>query len=645
MRFGKNVIVTNNRTTGKFSVNRPITRRDFVSGIAVGAGGALAAAAAFNLDTAIAADRAMMAPGDSAMLPGNYPPAIMGLRGQYPGSFEAAHAARDGIYAVDKDVTDTGEHYDLVVVGAGISGLSAAYFFRRALGEDRRILILDNHDDFGGHAKRNEFHHDGRTYLSYGGTMSIETPFPYSYVAKALIKELGIDIGSYPRYEHPELYKGLANGVFFDRENFSGDKLVVGAGERPWPEFFSSAPVSPRVRGDLVRLHTARVDYLPELNPEQKAEALKRISYREFLLKHARLLPESLPFFGEIAFRNNMRVDTCPAYTAARYEAPGFDGMKIAMTPIFESEVFHFPDGNASIARLFVSRLVPGVFSGAQTPETIVTALANYDGLDLPGNSTRIRLNSTAVHVQHVGNPSNAEAVRVVYLRDGKRYQAIGDNVVMACFNNIISYIVPDLPDDQKQALAYASKVPMQYTNVLVRNWEPWRKLGVKSIVAPNGYHTWVSLDIPVSIGSYQFPTNPTEPIVVHMVRNPNKPGLPRKEQHRLGRAEMLATPFEKIETEIRSQLARMLGTAGFDARRDILGITVNRWPHGYAYTYDTLSDPDMPEAQRPHVLGRRAFGRITIANADSGAAAFTNVAIDQAERAIQECLSSRGMV
>jgi spermidine dehydrogenase len=197
----------------------------------------------------------------------------------------------------------------------------------------------------------------------------------------------------------------------------------------------------------------------------------------------------------------------------------------------------------------------------------------------------------------------------------------------------------------EKQALAYASKVPMQYTNVLVRNWEPWRKFGVKSIVAPNGYHTRVSLDIPVSIGRYQFPTNPAEPIVVHMVRNPNNPGLPRKEQHRLGRAEMLATPFERIETEIRSQLARMLGTAGFDARRDILGITVNRWPHGYAYTYDTLSDPDMPEAQRPHVLGRRAFGRITIANADSGAAAFTNVAIDQAERAIQECLSSRGMV
>jgi spermidine dehydrogenase len=218
-------------------------------------------------------------------------------------------------------------------------------------------------------------------------------------------------------------------------------------------------------------------------------------------------------------------------------------------------------------------------------------------------------------------------------------------SVVMACFNNIIRFIVPDLPEDQQRALAYASKVPMQYTNVLVRNWEPWHKLGVHSIHAPNGYHTDVALATAVAIGDYQPPSDPREPIVLHMVRNPNSPGLPRKDQQRAGRAEMLATSFEKIEVEIRSQLTRMLGPAGFDARRDILGITVNRWPHGYAYTYDTLSDPDLPEAARPHVLGRRAFGRIAIANADAGAAAFTNVAIDQAARAVQDCLSSLGMI
>lgn len=618
-----------------------IDRRDFISGVAASAvlmkvGDALAATPTAAREVAAAGD---------PIPSGNYPPQATGLRGQYPGSFEAAHSARDGQFAGALPADDTGERYDLVIVGAGISGLATAHFFRKALGDDKKILLLDNHDDFGGHAKRNEFRHNGRTYVGYGGTMSIETPFPYSYTAKALIAELGIDVASYHRYEKNEVYRGLGRGVFFDREHFADDRLVAGVGERPWEDFFAAAPLSARVRTDLTRLHMGGVDYMAQLDPAQKAETLRRISYQDFLLKHANVLPESLPFFAGMAFRNNMRVDTCPAYTAARSGAPGFNGMKLPDNPALHAKYeFHFPDGNASIARLLVSRLVPGVFVGPQTQESIVTARANYDGLDVAANPTRIRLESTAIRVEHFGTTAKPDGVRVVYVRDGKRWQVIGANVVMACFNNIIPHIVPTLPDEQKQALAYASKVPMQYTNVLVRNWEPWRKRGVNFILAPNGYHTMSMLDIPVSIGRYECPTDPREPIVVHMVRNPNRPGLPRKEQHSAGRTEMLATPFSRIEMEIRAQLDRMLGSAGFDARRDILAITVNRWPHGYAYTYDTLSDPDLPEAQRPHVLGRRAFGRIAIANADAGAAAFTNTAIDEAHRAVQDCLSSRGL-
>ena len=632
-------------------LNQPITRRDFVGGIAVtaAAGGASAALGAdpprVNAGGVSGApEEPRLVPADPAQLPAHYPPVATGLRGQYPGSFETAHAARDGQYSSVTEGQETGESYDLVVVGGGISGLAAAHFFQRALGSDRRVLVLDNHDDFGGHAKRNEFHHNGRFYLGYGGTMSIETPFPYSYTAKALIAELGIDVSRYSKYEHAEIYAGLDEGVFFDKEHFAADKLVAGASRVGWKRFFAAAPLSPQVRDDLTRLHLDEVDYLPALDPVGKAEALKRMSYQEFLLAHAHLLPASLPYFAGVGFRNNMRVDTCPAFVAARSGAPGFDGMKIAKGDLFDSDVFHFPDGNASIARLLVNRLVPGVFSGTQTSESIVTALANYDALDLPGSPTRIRLRSTAVHVGHIDPARQAAGVRVVYVRDGKPCQVTAGNVVMACFNNIIRYIVPELPEAQKAALAYASKVPMQYTNVLVRNWQAWKKLGVHSIQAPNGYHTWVTLDIPVSIGRYPFPTDPGEPIVIHMTRNPNHPGLPRREQQRLGRADMLATPFSTIEREIRAQLGRMLGSGGFDPARDILAITVNRWPHGYAYTYDTIGDPDLPEAERPHVLGRRAFGRIAIANADSGAAAFTNVAIDQAERAVQECLISRGL-
>lgn len=623
-----------------------IERRDFISGVAATV--AATGLAPLSVGTA-AAGEAPLAPASAlaaeAVTP-PYPPGLTGLRGQHEGSFELAHAARDGDFAGLVGAEDTGERYDLVIVGAGISGLSAAHFFRKALGEDRRILILDNHDDFGGHAKRNEFSHNGRTYVGYGGTMSIETPFPYSYVSKALVSELGIDVASYPNHVRPEVYAGLGRGIFFDREHFNADRVVVGVGDRPWEDFFAAAPLVDAVRRDLLRLHTSTEDYLPNLAPADKVEALRRMSYQDYLLRHARLLPAALPFFAGVGYRNNMRVDTCPAYTAARSGAVGFKGLRLPEEPRFHSNYdFHFPDGNASIARLLVSRLVPSAFPGPQTQHTIVTAPLRYAQLDLASQATRIRLNSTVLRVEHLGEPRRATDVRIIYARDGKRHQVTAQNVVMACFNNIVRFLVPSLPEEQKQALAYASKVPMQYTNVLVRNWEPWKKLGVNWILAPNGYHTSVSLDIPVSIGDYDCPTDPREPIVVHMVRNPNRPGLPRKEQHRLGRAEMLATPFSRIETEIRGQLTRMLGPAGFDAQRDILAITVNRWPHGYAYTYDTLGDPDLPEEQRPHVLGRRAFGRIAIANADAGAGAFTNVAIDQAHRAVQECLASRGLI
>jgi spermidine dehydrogenase len=198
---------------------------------------------------------------------------------------------------------------------------------------------------------------------------------------------------------------------------------------------------------------------------------------------------------------------------------------------------------------------------------------------------------------------------------------------------------VPELPSAQKDALAYPVKVPMMYTNVLLRNWTAFQKLGVSQISAPGMYYTYVALDPGTKVGGYSGAGSPEEPILLHMIRNPNKPGLPRKEQNRLGQQELLTASFADFELQIRRQLDRMLRGGGFDAARDIAAITVNRWPYGYAYTYDTLADPDLPPEQRPHILGRRRFGRITIANSDAGAAAFTNQAIDEANRAVQELL------
>ncbi|WP_395673471.1 NAD(P)-binding protein [Phenylobacterium sp.] len=622
-------------------MDRPIDRRDFISGVAAaGAVGAAALAGGAQAQTRTA--RVPVIP------PGDYPPTATGLRGQYEGSFEAAHAARDGEFEGPVTAEDTGERYDLVIVGGGISGLSAAHFFREALGHDRKVLILDNHDDFGGHAKRNEFHHNGRMYLSYGGTMSIETPFPYSWLAKQMVKDLGIDVASYPKYVNEDTYKGLGRGYFFGKEHFQRDKLVVAPAGAPvdWPTLFKAAPLTPAVRADLIRLHTEKRDYMPSLNPEQKAEALKRMTYQDFLMKHAGMLPGSLPFFLGRGFRNNMRVDTCPAYTAAKSGAPGFQGMEIAGPRGYhEPYDFHWPDGNATIARMLVNRLVPTAFEGGPYSHSeIVTQKVNYQGLDVAANPTRLRLSSMVIRAEHVGDAKKPDSVRVVYVKGGKKYEVRGDNVILACFNMIIPFIVPALPDAQKANLRYASKVPMVYTNVLVRNWESFKKLGINSVHSPSAFHPNMSLDIPVSIGDYKAPNDPSQPIIVHMVGNPNSPGLPRKEQNRMGRAQLLATPFEDIERNIRSDMARALKDGGFDPARDILAITANRWPHGYAYTYDTVGDPDVPDNQRPHVLGRATFGRMAIANADSGGAAFTNTAIDEAHRAVQEVLINRGL-
>ncbi len=628
--------MTDSAERRRLGMDRRITRRDFLNGVAVGVGSVGLVGGRVFAQTA--------GPGSSDY----YPPALTGLRGSHPGSFEVAHMLRDGGLAQLPNVAPDEEVYDLVVVGGGISGLSAAYFFRQALGSDQRVLILDNHDDFGGHAKRNEFRHESRVVLGYGGTMSIETPFPYSFVAKSLVQELGIKVARYHDFLDGDLYKrlGLASGMFFDREHFVEDRLVAGYGTKPWRDFLEQAPLTDRVREDLIRIHTASEDYLAGLGHDEKRTRLARMSYQDYLVNVARMSRDAIPFFTGMAFRNNMRVDTVPALHAARNGAAGFDGLNLKLDPPWPEDdyYFHFPDGNASIARLLVKRLIPRTFEGEPTMESIVTARLRYDRLDESDSSVRLRLNSTAIRVQHEGPPRESAFVRVVYMNGGRPRAVRARACVLACYNAIIRYLVPDLPEKQKEALAYPVKVPMMYTNVFVRNWKAFEKLGVSRVSAPGMYHTSVSLDFPVSMGQYTCAKTPDEPIVLHLVRNPNKPGLPRREQQREGMRELFATSFEQMELETRRELARILGPGGFDPAADILAITANRWPHGYAYTYDTISDPPMPENERPHVIGRQAFGLVAIANSDAGAAAFTNTAIDEAHRAVQDLLARKGL-
>jgi len=626
-----------------------ITRRDLLNGVAIGTGAGIAGA--LLPEFIAAAFAGGPAPQDA---PGYDPPALTGLRGNHPGSFEAAHTLRDGdFWPQAGKITDTNEAYDLVVVGGGISGLAAAFFYR-AKHPAARILILDNHDDFGGHAKRNEFALGNRPALINGGTMAIDSPRPYSAVADGLLKTLGIDPAALTRKcadrnFYPSL--GLGHGMFFDKETFGSDKLVVAAGKVSWPQLLAQTPLSPRAQSDIARLEEADTDYFPGLSSDEKKSRLAKMSYRDFLLNVVNADPGVITFYQARTHGEwGVGIDAVSALDVWAFGFPGFAGLNLApgSAPHMGytaagyadggSYTFHFPDGNASIARLLVRALIPGSVPG-DSAEDVVTARVDYARLDRPESAVRIRLSSIVVRARNIGNPS--AAVEIEYHRGGEVYSVRAGWCVLACYNMMIPYLCPELPERQKEALRYAVKVPLVYSSVALKNWRSFKTLGISRVYAPGSYHSSLFLNPIVDIGAYRSPRSPDEPMLVEMVRTPVAPGLPERDQHRVGHFDILNTSFATFEEKIRDQLARILAPGGFDPARDIAAITVNRWPHGYAYEYNPLFDPDWPEGGAPHEIGRAPFGRIAIANSDAGAAAYTDSAIDQAYRAVQEL--SRG--
>jgi spermidine dehydrogenase len=636
-----------------------IARRDFLNGMAWAAGAAMiptAVSMALDRGPDASAEEYFLSQGITPADSRYYPPALTGMRGSHPGSFEIGHALRDGTH-FDSAATDTGEHYDLVIVGGGISGLAAAYFFRKLHGPQSKILVLDNHDDFGGHAKRNEFRTGGRTTIACGGTLTIEELQLYTPEAMGLLRELGIDIRRFEKYYDQDFRKvhGLKAACFFDRSVFGVDRLCSQQTDSVYfPDthfdpkdieaFIAQAPLAPEARRDLQRLYFSRIDYLAGKSRAEKAALLEHVSLKGFLEQHARVHPDVVKYYQQITNGwQGVGIDATAALENLWFLPPAVtEGLGLQAEAAGELSgqpyIYHFPDGNASIARLLVRALVPGCAPGS-TMEDIVTARMNYAALDRPAAKVRVRLNSTVVRVQHAGDPATAREVAVSYVSNGKEYRVRAGRAILACWNMIIPYLCPEMPQRQREALAYGVKVPLVYTNVQLRNWSALKNLGVGAVYCPASYFSEVDMDYPVSIGDYRYPSSPEEPCVLRLERVPCKPGLPAKDQHRAGRAELFTTSFGTFEHHVRDQLGRMFAAGGFEPDKDILGITVNRWPHGYAYSYSTLYDPEWPQGQAPHIIGRQRFGRVAIANADSGAEAETSVAIAQALRACREVL------
>jgi len=613
---------------------RPITRRDLLHGVGVAAVGSMAAPFA-----ALAKEEEAYAPERAS---GYYPPSRTGLRGSHPGSFEVAHERVQQGKAWPSP-TNLDERYDLIVVGAGISGLAAAHFYRAAH-KEARILILDNHDDFGGHAKRNEFRHQGSRYLGIGGSVFLEYA-EYSAVVLGLLSEIGVDIERLLKGQGPNPIFGpfgLESGVYFDGDHYDTQKLMTGPLLSPartdsndayhWVKRVDEIPISAAARGELTRFLKQRTDFLAGLSDEQKLQALGKISYHDFLLKHAGLSEEAARVYRRWPAANfGVGTDALPALDSMGFGMPGVrclgDFGRAMETEIasYTDNVTgaHFPDGNATVPRLLVQKLVPGVAS-SKNQEEVASARFDYARLDASGSPVRIRLNSTAVHVDP--GRGGDSGVAVTYVRGGRPYRVRASECILACYNEMIPHLCPQLPQEQKEALGYAVKTPLVSTNVLLRNGEALEKVGAAAFYAPGRFHSMI-FGSGRSLGEHQQDWAPNKPVVLHMIAAPasETAGGSLRIRFRAARHLLLSMSFADYEREVREHLAGMLAGGGFDAARDIAAITVNRWPHGYAYEGDPLHDPEWPEA-----------------NSDAGASAYVDSAIDQAHRAVTELVQEQ---
>ena len=617
------------KTDRELGMLRQISRRDFIHGTSLAALGLLLPMGCrpTNRGSNLSASSV------------NYPPTRTGMRGSHPGSFETAHAlAREGVRF--ENPVDLVEEYDVVVVGAGISGLTAAYEYRKKYGPESHILLLDNHDDFGGHAKRNEFHQGGDMRLSWGGTMNLEY-LSFTDTVLEFLAELGIDLQQLNK-DLDFHYGGDGPAIWFDADTYGSDVLVPGfsmySRNLDALDKIDQFPIGESGRVALKQFYSSDANVLEGMSEREIEHVLRHTSYTEFLSRYAGLPDEAVEMFVK-ATDGYWGVQPHSLSTTEAMNAwlPGSHLLGDAAdraAGLEESEIVAmFPDGNASIARLLVQSLIPAVAPGTHA-ENIATARFDYSQLDRPGSSIRLRLESTAVHVVNEDHQ-----VAVTYVKDGMNTRVRARHCVLACYHAMIPHLCPEIPEEQKEAQRYQVKHPMLVTNVLLRSGEAFEKLGITGAYCPGRMHAKVWLIKGVNTAGYQQGRDVEGPVPVMFwgMVAPPRHDVPIHDQLREARQILLEMKFEDFEREVRTVLDGMLRPTGFDAAEDILAISVNRWPHGYAYGYLDLWDPEWEAGQAPHEIARQPVGNIVIANSDAAASAYTQSAIEEAFRAIDE--------
>ena len=599
--------------------------------------------------------------------PADHPSRRTGLQGQTDSARAHAHAWRDHPEALrDAVVERDPEVEDLVVVGAGISGLAGAWLYRQHAGRPVRILLLDALDDLGGHARRNEFvSRSGRRLVGYGGSQSLDSPSLFSPAVHQLLRDVGIDLSRFQReffdQDWSHRHGLLRHGRLFTADQWPGlqgaDRLVCPEPDEPDAAWLARTPLSPAAQATLAALYASDTprNPLPHLRtPSARRAALAGMTYDQFLRRHWGADEEVLRLLrGETRAYFGVGTEATTALDAWAGGLPGFAGLDLGAGPdrrqspsgrqLMLSQdpyIFHFPDGNAGVARALVRGLIPGCLPG-QTMDSLADGVLDMAALDRPEQPVRLRLQATAVGLRHLGPPDQAEQVAVRYVDgQGRLREVRARQVLLACWHRVIARLSDELPAAQRRALDDQVKVPLLYANVLLSNWRAFARAGLHGFTPVGGFWDEASLDFAVRMGSLAPPEHPDEPILLHLAKVvvPGD-GRPARTQAAEGRAQLMGWSFELLETQIRQTLQSALGGFGFDHARDIEAITVNRWAHGYAYEYMRPWDRFWPDGPLPCETARRGWGRVAIANADAGAYAYAHSAIDQATRAVQELL------
>jgi spermidine dehydrogenase len=555
-----------------------------------------------------------------------------------------AHRMRDGGFErAIASATDTGEMYDLVAVGAGISGLAAAVFFQRKRGG--RCLVLDNHAIFGGEAKRNEFRVDGQTVVAHQGSAIFLVPQKGGYT-DAFYKLIGMDRSAfeYQSWRGPLAEMPLSHSPYDEPKNYGfyfGSQFGARPGVwviDPWGRSLDGAPLSDAVKAEWLRSRSVDT---PAPRPAIEGDAVSRqldaITLEEHLMERHQISRETVRTFlspvegGGYGLGPDVLSAYCDYAIETQFPGDGDETLGDQM----------FPDGNSGFARLMVKTLIPDAFAGPGSVDAVWQNRVRFAALDRVGQATRIRLNATVVRVAHAGDPAHAPHVVIAYVMGNRLFTVKARAVVMAGGSWTTKHIVGDLPDGHRAAYAQFYRSPCLMANIAVRNWRFLYKMGMSGCRWFEGLGNYLSVRKQATVGGMAKSIGPDSPTVLTIKVLFAQPGLPIAEQGSRGRAQLLGTSFAQYERAFRQQLGDMFAPGGFDPRQDIAGIILNRWGHAYVNPQPGFFFGTNGQSAARDVLRNAPHGRIAFANTDLAGAMDHRNSIREAERAVNQLLGA----